>query len=101
MLARLQQAITIGLIALATAWAAYFAQAGHPIQALVGALLIVLGYVLFLALEFILLAFIQEREPTPRPTARQLFGAWWVRSRQRRACSAGDSRSLQTPSPIC
>ena len=77
MLARLQQAITLGLIALATAWALYFFRAGHPIRATLGALLIVLGYVLFLAFEFILLAFIQEREPTPRPTARQLFGAWW------------------------
>ena len=77
MLARLQQAITLGLIALATAWALYFFRAGHPIRATLGALLIVLGYVLFLAFEFILLAFIQEREPTPRPTVRQLFGAWW------------------------
>lgn len=77
MLARLQQAITLGLIALAVAWAVYFAQAGQPIRALVGALLIVLGYALFLALEFTLLAFIQEREPTQHPTARQLLGAWW------------------------
>ena len=77
MLARLQQAITLGLIAMAIAWAVYFIQAGQPIRALVGALLIVLGYALFLAFEFILLAFIQEREPTPRPSARQLLGAWW------------------------
>lgn len=78
MLARLQQGITLGLIALAIAWAAYFFQAGRPILATLGALLIVLGYVLFLAFEFILLGFIQEREPTPRPTARQLLGAWWA-----------------------
>lgn len=77
MLARLQQAITLGLVALAAAWAVYFARAGQPIQAAVGALLIVVGYALFLAFEFILLAFIQEREPTPPPTAHQLFGAWW------------------------
>ena len=76
MLARLQQAITLSLIALAAAWAVYFARAGQPIWAAIGALLIVLGYVLFLAFEFILLAFIQEHAPTPRPTARQLFGAW-------------------------
>jgi triacylglycerol lipase len=77
MLARLQQAITLGLITLAISWAVYFVLAGQPIRAVVGALLIALGYVLFLAFEFILLAFVQEREPTPRPTARQLFGAWW------------------------
>src|SRR4051812_38010544 len=78
MLARLQQGITLGLIALAIAWAAYFFQDGRPILAIMGALLIVLGYVLFLAFEFILLGFVQEREPTPRPTARQLLGAWWA-----------------------
>ena len=77
MLARLQQAITLGLITLAISWAVYFVLAGQPIRAVVGALLIALGYVLFLAFEFILLAFVQEREPTPRPTARQLLGAWW------------------------
>jgi triacylglycerol lipase len=77
MLARLQQAITLGLISLAVAWAAYCVHAGQPIAGAVGAVLIVLGYVLFLAFEFILLAFIQEREPTAPPTSRQLLGAWW------------------------
>jgi len=77
MLARLQQAITLGLIAIATAWAVYFVQTGQPIRATLGALLIVVGYLLFMAFEFILLAFIQEREPTPRPKPRQLVGAWW------------------------
>jgi len=77
MLARLQQVITLGLAALAAACVVYFVQMGLPILAVLGASLIVLGYALFLAFEFILLAFIQEDEPTPRPSARQLFGAWW------------------------
>jgi len=77
MLARLQQAITLGLVVLATAWGTHFALEGQPILALVGASFIVLGYVLFLGFEFILLRFVQEHEPTPSPTAWQLLGAWW------------------------
>ena len=77
MLARLQQALTLGLIALAATWALYFAQAGQTLKAVVGALLIALGYVLFLSFEFILLACVQEHAPTAHPTARQLLGAWW------------------------
>jgi pimeloyl-ACP methyl ester carboxylesterase len=77
MLARLQQLITIGLLVLAAAWAMYFLQAGLPGRALGGALLIALSYAVVLGMEFILLAFVQERTPTPRPTAGQLLRAWW------------------------
>ena len=78
MLARLQQGITLGLVALASICAAYFFKSGQPILAASGALLIVFGYALVLAVEFILLGFIQERKPTPPPTTRQLFRAWWA-----------------------
>ena len=101
MLARLQQAITLGLITLAISWAVYFVLAGQPIRAIVGALLIALSYVLFLAFEFILLAFVQEREPTPRPRARQLFGAWWgeVATAPRVFCWRQPFEPM--PKPIC
>ncbi|HEX6707923.1 MAG TPA: alpha/beta fold hydrolase [Albitalea sp.] len=77
MLARLQQAVTLGLIALALAWAAYFYRAGSPVWAVAGALLIVFGYALFLAIEFVLLWFVNRGDPTPNATAWQLVKAWW------------------------
>ena len=46
--------------------------------ACVGVLTILLGYALFLAIEFSMLAFVQRNDPVPRPSARQLFRAWWA-----------------------
>ena len=40
MLARLQQGVTLGLLAAALAWAALFASRGKPVLAVVGALAI-------------------------------------------------------------
>ena len=77
MLARLQQFTTFGLIAAAVAWAAHFARAGQPASACVGALLILLGYALFLGVEFILLAFVHGDDPAPRASGAQLLRAWW------------------------
>ena len=77
MLARLQQCTTLGLLAAALAWAAVFLARGQPVWAGVGALLIVLGYTLFLALEFVLLSRLNRDDPAPRASAAQLFGAWW------------------------
>lgn len=77
MLARLQKLITLSLLIGAIVWAAGFWRAGHPIWAAAGALLIVLGYALFLAAEFVLLHFVQTSDVAPQPTIRQLLGAWW------------------------
>jgi triacylglycerol esterase/lipase EstA (alpha/beta hydrolase family) len=77
MLARLQQFTTIGLALAAIAWAAYFVRAGRPAWALAGALLIVFGYALFLAVEFVLLWFVNRADAAPRATIPQLIAAWW------------------------
>ena len=77
MLARLQQFTTLALIAAAASWAAYFLNAGHAASAWLGALLILLGYALFLGVEFVLLAFVHGDDPTPRADATQLLHAWW------------------------
>ena len=77
MLARLQQFITIGLFVGATAWAAFFVQSGRPVWGWAGALLILVGYALFLGIEFLLLMWMQEVGPAPRATGRQLLQAWW------------------------
>ena len=77
MLARLQQALTLGALALAALWAVLFWRAGHAGWALMGAALIVGGYALVLGLEFMLLRLAHGRDPTPRASALQLLQAWW------------------------
>ena len=77
MLARLQQFITLGLLITAATWAAVFVSRGQPTWAVTGVLLIVFGYAVFLALEFILLWFVNRADPTPNATAFQLLRAWF------------------------
>jgi triacylglycerol lipase len=77
MLARLQQAMTLGLAALALGWAVVAWQQGHPAWMPVGALLVMGGYAAFMALEFVLVAWMHGDDPAPRATARQLLRAWW------------------------
>ena len=77
MLARLQQATTLGALLLAALWAWLFWRAGHPGWALAGALLVVGGYAIVLALEFALLRLAHGNDPTPRATPAQLLRAWW------------------------
>lgn len=76
-LARLQQATTLGALALAALWAWVLARAGHGGWALAGALVIVGGYAVVLGLEFICLRLVHGDDPTPRPTGAQLLRAWW------------------------
>lgn len=77
MLARLQQATTLGLLAAAVLWAAYFTAQGKLAWAGVGALLILFGYAVVLGIEFVLLWFVNRGDPTPSATAWQLIKAWW------------------------
>ena len=77
MLARLQQFITLSLLTSALAWAAWFMNAGRPIWALAGVLLIVFGYALFLAVEFVFVWCVHGDDPAPKASARQLFKAWF------------------------
>jgi triacylglycerol esterase/lipase EstA (alpha/beta hydrolase family) len=77
MLARLQQAITLSLLALAVGWAWWFIRQGRWGWALMAAALVLFGYALFLALEFMLLAWVRGDDPAPRATPAQLLRAWW------------------------
>lgn len=77
MLARLQKFITISLLVSAIAWAAAFFVIWRPLWASSGALVILLGYALFLGAEFVILYFVQRADVAPRPTPRQLLSAWW------------------------
>jgi triacylglycerol lipase len=77
MLARLQRFTTLGLLALALAWAGLAWREGHAAWAWVGALGIVFGYALVLALEFVLLHWAHGDDPAPRARPAQLLAAWW------------------------
>ncbi len=77
MLARLQQFITFLLLIAASVWAAWFIGTGHPVWAMAGALLIVFGYALFLAVEFVLVWWVNGDDPAPKASAGQLFKAWF------------------------
>jgi len=77
MLARIQQVITLTLAGVAVTWAWLFLDAGRPLWAAFGALLILLGYALFLAFEFIAMAFVHGDDPAPRASAADLLRAWW------------------------
>ena len=76
MLARLQKFTTLGLLALALLWGGLAWRAGHAAWALGGALLIVFGYAIVLAIEFVLLRLMHGDDPTPRATPTQLLRAW-------------------------
>lgn len=76
MLARLQQALTLGLLALATLWLTAFWRVDHPLLALSGAALLMSVHAWVLAAEFVLLWFTHGSEAAPRASARALFRAW-------------------------
>jgi triacylglycerol lipase len=76
-LARLQQALTLGALLAALLWTLLCVRAGHPGWGLAGAALIVAGYTLVLALEFSLLRLVHGDDPVPRASVAQLLRAWW------------------------
>ncbi|MES2402072.1 MAG: alpha/beta fold hydrolase [Pseudomonadota bacterium] len=75
MLANLQRFITLSLVTLAFGWLFYW-RTNAPLVAIAGFLVITLGYTAFLALEFILLRFINKSDPAPQPGWLELFSAW-------------------------
>ena len=77
MVAQFQKLIVLALLAGSIAWAAILTRLGHPGWGAVAALSILLGYALFLGLEFIALHMVQEPGPAPRARAGQLLRAWW------------------------
>jgi len=77
MLARLQQFVVASLLLLAGAWAWHFARAGSPVLAGLGAALIVFCHAPVLAVEFLLLSWLNRRDPAPRAAFGQLVAAWW------------------------
>ena len=77
MLARLQKLVVAVLLVASATWAIIFTQLGHPAWGACAAALVLLGYALFLGIEFVLLCLVQETGPAPRPRLRELLCAWW------------------------
>jgi pimeloyl-ACP methyl ester carboxylesterase len=75
-LARIQQFTTLTLLSAAVLWFVLAWRDGEPARAGVGAAVILFGYALTLAVEFMLLARINKRDATPPATLRQLLSAW-------------------------
>ena len=74
-LARLQQVTTASLLCAAAAWLAWH-WGDSILKALTGFLAIVMGYSIFLAVEFVALHFVGRSDPAPQPTWSQLARAW-------------------------
>jgi pimeloyl-ACP methyl ester carboxylesterase len=74
-LARMQQAITLTLLAAGGAWLAWFWKDSHVV-AVAGFVAIVLSYAFFLAIEFAALRFAGRSDPAPRATWGELARAW-------------------------
>ncbi|MDO9401099.1 MAG: alpha/beta fold hydrolase [Polaromonas sp.] len=75
MLARLQQLITVTLLAGASTWLFFFWRSS-ALLALAGFVVLLLGYSGFLAIEFVALRFVNRGDPVPRPSWKELAGAW-------------------------
>lgn len=75
MLAHLQRLITLSLVAAAFGWLFWF-RSDSPVLAVTGFLVFVLGYTVFLALEFVFLHHVNKQDPAPQPTWMELLRAW-------------------------
>jgi triacylglycerol lipase len=78
MLARLQTAIALSLLALAAAWLVYTLPAGRWLAAALGLLLLGGGHALVLGLECLLVARVNRHDPAPAATRLQWLHAWWA-----------------------
>lgn len=75
MLARLQQFITLTLLAAALTWLFVFWDRS-ALLALAGFAALLFGYSGFLALEFLALRWVNRQDPTPQPSWKELAAAW-------------------------
>jgi pimeloyl-ACP methyl ester carboxylesterase len=75
-LARMQQALVIGALVASLSWFSWFWDRSGWL-AVAGAMMILLGYALVLAIEFVAVAQVNRGDPVPAANARALFVAWW------------------------
>jgi len=80
-IAKLQRTTVVLLLLAALLWLAADAYRGHWVRGFAGALLLLNIQPLVLAFEFfVLVPWINRRDPAPRASWRQLVSAWWVES---------------------
>lgn len=72
----MQQTIALSTAALAAGWGG-FTWEHSPFLALAGAAVLVFGYAIVLAVEFLAVARVNQGDPAPRASAPELVGAWW------------------------
>jgi triacylglycerol lipase len=77
MLARLQTAIALSLLALAAAWLVFTLPDGRWLAAALGLLLLGGGHALVLGLECLLVARVNRHDPAPAASVVQWLRAWW------------------------
>lgn len=77
MLARIQQTLTLSVIALALLWCVLLTRSGHRDWAAAGLAMLICAPSLVLALEFVLMWRTHGTDPTPRAGGWQLLRAWW------------------------
>lgn len=75
MLANLQRLLVTTLMAVACGWWLFF-HLRAPLLAAAGVLLLVLGYTVLLAAEFVLVRVVHDTDASPPPTCPELFSAW-------------------------
>jgi len=99
MIARLQRFVTLGLLAFVSGWAALAIVLGHGRWAWGGAALVVGGYLLIMAFEMVLAAWVHGDDPAPRPTFGQRLRAWFgeVTTSPRVFCWSQPFRSTVQP----
>ncbi len=76
MIARLQAGITLSLILGVALWAGWAVYSGLAQWAWVGLGVVVLGFALFMLVEFVMVFFVHGQDPAPRATPIQLLKAW-------------------------
>jgi len=77
MLARLQQFTSFVVLAIALASAGTLAERGQPLWAAVAFVAVASGSAIVLAVEFLLLPWVNRNDPAPTASAAQLLKAWW------------------------
>jgi triacylglycerol lipase len=74
--ARHQQLVFLALLLIAVAWGGFAIAHNWLAAAVFGALCIVFGHSFFLAVEFLILQWVNRLDPTPRASPVALFRAW-------------------------
>ncbi len=81
MLARLQQALVLGTLLVTAGWMIWMWE-DAKVGSVLGGLVVLGGYALVLALEFVMAAWVNRTDPAPRATRVQHLQAWWQEVRE-------------------